>query len=270
MKKGMLEEFAQEVANEEPDLIILGGDIGEALTNPELVREVFQAFQRQGCHAGAFFLGNHDLWCEPPNSSLDLWTKLLPNIGKEEGWHYLEQKNWIKNGVAVVGSYLHYDYSAKDIAGAVADHIRAVFPDWTTDEYYERMKKKINNDAKFLNGLPRDKEFAQQIGEGFQKRLLAAESDPEVHTIIVATHVSCMPSQITRKPSNYQWSVGTPYFGNLSHVEPIMSCSKVKYVFSCHSHQGNESTVEFDDGHEVAVINLGADYGQPEFELFEI
>jgi len=262
----LLNRFADEVRSEKPDLIILGGDIGETLADPELVRKVFQAFG-----GGAFVLGNHDLWCRSLSySSHDLWDKILPEMGAEEGWHYLERENWIKNGIAVVGSYLHYDYSAADPEGAAVTHIGTNFPEWTTDEYYERMKKRVVNDAKYFKGLPRDKVFAEQIGEGFRKRLLDAEKDPEVHSIIVATHVPCMPSQITRKPQEWHWSCATAYFGNLSHTETIMGCSKVKYVFSGHSHQGNRATVEFHDGHEVEVINLDADYGKPTFELIAV
>ena len=263
----MLKILAKGILAESPDLILHGGDVGETRVDIGLFTEVLRILGK-----GALVFGNHDLWTNASTSitSHDLWMQILPQICEDNGWHYLERKNWIQDGVAVVGSYLHYDYSAADPEGAAVDHIGANFPEWTTDEYYERMKKRVVNDAKFFRGLPRDKIFAQQIGQAFEKRLLAAESDPEVHSIVVVTHVPCMPSQITRKPSEWHWSCATAYFGNLSHVEAIMGCSKVKYVLSGHSHQENEAIVEFRDGHKVEVINLGADYGQPDFIIREV
>lgn len=265
--KDVLETLAEGIFAENPDLIVVGGDIGEVRVDVSLFGDVLRILGK-----GALVLGNHDLWTNPTqmHTSNDLWSSMLPQVCQDLGWHYLESKNWIQDGVAVVGSYLHYDYSAADPEGAALDHIKANFPDWTTDEYYERMKKRVVNDAKFFTGLPRDKVFAKLIGDAFQKRLLAAESDPEVHTIVVATHVPCMPSQITRKPQDWHWSCATAYFGILTHVETIMRCSKVKCVISGHSHQGNRSTVQFDDGHEVEVINLDADYGKPTFEIIEV
>lgn len=265
--KATLESLAENIFAENPDLIVVGGDIGETRIDVKLFEEVLRILGK-----GAFVLGNHDLWTSPiqMHTSRDLWESILPQIGSDLGWHYLESKNWIQNGVAVVGSYLHYDYSAADPEGAAVTHIRTNFPDWTTDEYYERMKQRVVNDAKYFTGLPRDKVFAKQIGDAFTKRLLIAENDPEVHSIVVTTHVPCMPSQVTRKPQDWHWSCATAYFGILSHVETIMGCSKVKCVISGHSHHGNRETVEFNDGHQVEVINSDADYGKPTFEIIEV
>jgi len=267
VKEGVLESLAEGIFAEEPDLIVLGGDIGEVRVDLSLFGQVLDILGE-----GALVLGNHDLWTSPlqMHTSKDLWESILPQICADKGWHYLESENWTRDGVAVVGSYLHYDYSAADPEGAAVDHIRANFPEWTTDEYYEKMKRRVVNDAKFFTGLPRDQVFAKLIGDAFVKRLLAAESDPAVHSIIVTTHVPCMPTQITRKPTEWHWSCATAYFGILAHVETIMGCSKVKCVISGHSHQANRNTVEFDDGHEVEVINLGADYGKPDFEIIEV
>lgn len=261
--------LAEKMVSAEPDLVIIGGDIAECRTSILLFNQVLDILDVVG--SGALVLGNHDLWTsQGKRTSLDLWQDTLPTITREMGWHYLEQENWTKDGVAVVGSYLHYDYSAADPEGAVAEYIKTQFPDWTTDEYYERMKKRVVNDAKFFRGLPNDKKFAKQIGDDFRKRLLEAENDPAIHSIVIATHIPCMPSQITRKPNEWHWSCATAYFGNLSHVPIIRSCSKVKYVLSGHSHQGNNNQVLFDDGHMVEVINSDSDYGKPTFCLLTI
>ncbi len=264
-----LEALRDAMYAEDPDIIVLGGDVGEVridLSNFSRALEILGEGK-----PGVVVAGNHDLWCNPgPITSEVLWSETIPKMCQDHGWHYLEDENWIKDGVAIVGSYLHYDYSSADPEGAAINHIRANFPDWTPDEYYERMKKRVVNDAKFFRGLPRDKEFARLIGEAFEKRLLAAEADTEVHSIVIVTHVPCMPCQITRKPYEWHWSCSTAYFGNLSHVTTIMGCSKIKYVLSGHSHQENRSVVKFTDGQEVDVITLGSDYAAPTFEIIEV
>jgi len=255
---------------ENPDVIAHGGDIGEVRVDQDNITKVLDILGGRGKECVGV-LGNHDLWTNSGTvTSNALWSEIIPNIFQEYGWHYLENSNWIKDGVAIVGSYLHYDYSAKDLKGAAANHINANFPDWTQDEYYERMKKRVVNDAKFFRGLPNDKKFAKIIGDNFEKRLLEAEADKEVHSIIVITHVPCMPCQITRKSFDWHWSCATAYFGNLSHVESIMKCSKIKFILSGHSHQANRNLIEFNKGQVVDIITLGSDYGKPLFVIAEV
>lgn len=265
---GQINQLSEDMHKENPDLIVHGGDVGEVRIDVDNFSQVLNILGE-----GAIIIGNHDLWTNPPistHTSWDLWNDLLPRICEEKGWHYLERSNLVQDGVAVVGSYLHYNYSSADPEGTAVNHIRASFPDWTPDEYYERMKKRVVNDAKFFTGMPRDKEFAAQIGVGFERRLLEAEADPEIHTIVIVTHVPCMPCQITRKPWEWHWSCATAYFGNLSSVEVIMSCSKVKCVLSGHSHQDNHNIVEFADEHQAQVITLGADYADPKFLVVNV
>ncbi len=264
-------QLRDDIYAEKPDLILHGGDIGELRLNQRNVTEVLRILGENPEIECAGVLGNHDLWTNPGAvTSETLWSEVLPGMFKEHGWHYLEESNWIRDGVAIVGSYLHYDYSSADPEGAAADHIQANFPDWTPDEYYERMKKRVVNDAKYFRGLPRDKKFARLIGEAFEKRLLAAQEDNDVHSIVVVTHVPCMPAQITRHPFDWHWSCATAYFGNLSHVETIMGCSKVRSILSGHSHQGNRSILELDSGQVIDVINLGSDYAKPLFVIIEV
>lgn len=263
-----------EMCAENPDVIAHGGDVGEMRLGQHNFSKVLQILGEDKKIECVGVAGNHDLWTNPSaiasKGSDVLWSETIPTIFGEHGWHYLEQNNWIKDGVAIVGSYLHYDYSSADPEGAAVNHIRASFPDWTPDQYYERMKKRTVNDAKFFRGLPRDKEFAKLIGDAFEKRLLAAQNDESVHSIVLITHVPCMPCQITRKPFDWHWSCATAYFGNLSHAETIMSCSKIKFILSGHSHQGNRNLVEFSEGQMVDILTLGSDYGKPLFEIIEV
>lgn len=256
---------------ENPDVIAHGGDIGEVRVDARNITEVLRVLGENKKIDCVGVVGNHDLWTNPGLvTSATLWHEVLPRMFSDNGWHYLEQSNWIKDGVAIVGSYLHYDYSSADPEGAAVNHIRASFPDWTPDEYYERMKKRVVNDARFFIGLPSDKVFAKMIGDAFVKRLLEAQESDSVHSIILITHVPCMPCQITRKPFEWHWSCSTAYFGNLSHVETITKCSKIKFILSGHSHQPNHTLMELNNEQVIDITTLGSDYGKPLFKMIEV
>lgn len=289
--KATIQSMMVRVLSREPDLIIIAGDIGETQTHLSCFRNALKAITGV-CDPDAHIttlLGNHDIWSNGNPTSLELWETTLPQVIKEEIIGYLEKRSWVQNGVAVVGSYLHYDYSSQDYKGIAADSIRNKFPDLsdeefkaryhckredfpelTLDQYYARYKYLINNDGKFLIGLPPDPVFAKQIGEAFEKRLQAAEDDPDIHSIVIVTHVPCMPSQITRHPYNLGWSIGTPYFGNLSHSDFILGLTKVKHIVSAHSHNKMESVVTFNDNHKVPVVVLEAEYGDPTAIMIEV
>ncbi len=289
--KAIIQSMMVRVLSREPDLMIVAGDIGESLSGIKWFRNSIKIFADmcQGETLLAALLGNHDIWTNGRISSLELWERVLPEIIEKFGIFYLEKKNLIIDGVAIVGSYLHYDYSSQDYKGLAFEAIRDKFPDLTPEEFmlqfhcerqnfpdltheqfYARYKYQSNNDGEFLNGLPPDPTFAKQIGRGFCERLQAAEDDPAVHSIVIVTHVACMPSQITRHPYNLKWSIGTPYFGNISHSEFILGLTKVKHIISGHTHNKMHSMVTFNDGHEVPVQVIEAEYGNPSAIMIEV
>lgn len=286
--KATIQKLASEAILLAPDLFIAAGDIGESLEGAQWFRDTLETIA--GYHPNfAAVLGNHDIWTPGAPTSLELFETILPQIMEDVRVHDLEKDNLVQDGVAVIGSYLHYDYSSQDFEGLAIDSIRNKFshlsdiefmsrfwrsredfPDLTPDEYYERYKGPVNKDDLFLIGLPSDIEFARQIGKGFRKRLQAAEDDPDIHSIVIVTHVPCMPSQITRHPYNLGWSLGTPYFGNLSHSDFILELTKVRHIVSGHTHNRTDSMVIFNDGHEVQVQVLEAEYGSPTFVIIEV
>jgi predicted MPP superfamily phosphohydrolase len=262
--RSTLLSLASDIASQEPDVVALGGDIGEVYHSLDCFDACLSLFREALKDIPILVLpGNHDLWVPPEDviwNSLDLFNDLLPRIVQTHGCHWLETENFIHGKVAIVGSYLHYDYSAKDTIGPASK---------LPDEWYEQNRDRILND-RFLKGLPRDREFAKQLGEGFRGRLQAAQDAPEIASIIVLTHVPCLEEQITRNPHNFNWAVATPYFGNLSHQQFIKEMSKVRYVVSGHSHKAAEATVDRGNMPVMTAINLDSDYRNPKFRCIEL
>lgn len=63
-----------------------------------------------------FVAGNHDL-CTHGANSLELYEKVVPQIIRQCGFHYLDQKLFIKGKVGFIGSNDWYDHSSKDPSG---------------------------------------------------------------------------------------------------------------------------------------------------------
>ena len=275
--RSQIRELAEEIAAKDPDVLILGGDLGETRMDINYFSECIQIFTLAFDKPILVICGNHDLWVARGPSpfaftSQSLWDHELERQAELAGATWLENDTFTHNGIAIIGSYLHYDYSARDTIGPTAG---------LPLEKIEKDKKRVNNDGRFLIGLPRDRDFAKTIGKGFRRRLQEAQSDESVQEIIIATHVACVEQQMSRRPHDYGWSLGTPYFGNLSHESYIRGCNKVSHVICGHSHKGKETFVPLDspiEGEPIRLlesrenfkaISLDSDYGEPSFAIIE-
>jgi predicted phosphodiesterase len=247
-----LSNLAEDIIRSKPDFIVMAGDIAESIQGPRKFEQCLKLFNKYEGLIG-IILGNHDLYAQKyhKHDSADLWTHIIKDKADRLGLVWLEDQNFIYEGVAVVGSYLHYDYSAKDLVGPCAGY---------GNDFYAKNKKNINADGKYHNGLPNDLEFSASIGEKFRERLLSAQKNLAVRDIVVVTHVPCAEPIITRKPQDYNWSVGTPYFGNLSHQELFLSCNKLKEIVSGHSHVAQEGMLG-----NIRCRVVPSDYGNPKF-----
>lgn len=255
-------EFAESANEIEPDVVILGGDLGENIKSSFLATECIKLFKAK--NPTLVIPGNHDLWILPGihrEDSYSVFNQLMPQSVRDVSAFWLETENYIIDDVAFVGSYLHYDYSAKDETGVIPN-----FP----DKFFAKHKGVVNNDANFLIGLPADKKFAKELGNAFLERLKKAEDDSRINKIIIATHCTCYPNHVIRKPYDYNWSLGTPFYYNLSVWPSIFKCKKVVRVFSGHSHFEKYDDVVFENGHVVGVSVVGSNIGNPKYELFEI
>src|SRR5436309_2730957 len=93
-----------------PDLLLLGGDIGTEQHFADCL-----AFFRDLPCVKALIPGNHDVWVlanDPRGDSLDLYDRLLAELSRQHGYHYLDHAPLILPDarLAIVGSMNWYDY----------------------------------------------------------------------------------------------------------------------------------------------------------------
>ena len=110
--EAVVEALVDAIAAERPDLTVIAGDVGEGL---RAFRRCLAIFARLPGDLGVI-AGNHDLWAGQGVSSQQLWSTALPAATREAGRIYLEDEDWRRDGIAVVGTVAWYDYSAADQA----------------------------------------------------------------------------------------------------------------------------------------------------------
>ena len=258
-KDVVISKFAQHLKDIEPDILIFGGDIAEGSYN---LAECLSFFKDIRCTKLAV-AGNHDLWFINDIASNVAWSR-FSQICSDNDVTCIEDNNFIIGDLAIVGSYLHYDYSAKDPIGSLH---------YMSDEWYKDNKAFYNNDARFIKGLPDDIELANDIGQKFISRLRAAQENDNIAQIVVISHVPCLSSQIVRKPEQAAWSIGNAYFGILTHEPEILNTQKISHVISGHSHQYVNTEINGHDNlstRKIKVFVNPSDYGSPQVTIINV
>lgn len=258
-----IREMTSDIRSHSPNAIALIGDVAEVYQGIGKFEDCLQIFRKELPNIPILVLpGNHDLWVNEHETNFDsrkLFDELLPKVTRDAGCFWLETENYVAGEVALIGSYLHYNYTAKDKTGPIS-----LLP----DKWFEQNKSSILND-RFMIGLPRDIDFAKELGDAFESRLRDAQENESIRKIVVMSHVPCMEEQITRNPRDYNWSIATPYFGNLSHHQFILGLDKIRFVVSAHSHRGSRTSRNIGNRH-LEIINLSADYRKPKFITIEV
>jgi len=243
-----ISQAAENIAAEEPDYLVLAGDIGETSIDIHYFQHCIEIFTALGLKVG-IIAGNHDLYVNPYEKHDSLWLwKQLPKFTEDAGAEWLENKIKYINSTAIVASYLHYNYSSAEPNLALPD-------DW-----YATNKKYIIRDGDLVRGIGSDQEFSEQLGSAFIERLEKANQNQKCKNIIVVTHVPAIEANITRKPADISWSKATAYFGNLTYEKDILECPKVTHIVSGHSHVGRRNEIK-----NKIAINLDSDYGNPKY-----
>ncbi len=241
-----LERFFTDIAAERPDCLVIGGDIGERI---EGYRQMLRVLQTVDCPR-LVLAGNHDLWARDGIDSETLWAETLPNLTREYGAIWLEDENWVRDGLAICGTLGWYDYTGRDPSILM------------TDEQYFREKGRYMADGVYMRWMQTDIEFANMLGEAFSARLAALDADPAVREILVVTHVPAFQEAIARKPGDTGWNLSNAYFYNLTLGRRIVASRKVTRVISGHTHIGRSAQIDGAGG-PIDMQVLTADYGKP-------
>jgi 3',5'-cyclic AMP phosphodiesterase CpdA len=240
-------ELAREIAAQEPDSLVVAGDVGESLAD---VRRCLSLL-KQLVECPIWVLpGNHDLWARGA-SSRRLFEELLPQTVAEADCHWLEGKAFVLHGVGVAGTIAWYDYSAAD------PHVRE------PPRVFAENKRYFNMDANFIDWSWSDMEFAERVAGPFLAALDRLEADPAVRQTVVVTHVPLLECQMCRDSGNRDWAFSNAYFGNLTLGQKVLTRRKVTHVISGHTHVERAGRVPLPDGRVIDARVLASEYRSP-------
>jgi predicted MPP superfamily phosphohydrolase len=243
------------IEREEPDAVVLAGDLGHPLG---LFEQCLTAFLPLACPV-AVLPGNHDLWTSPGVSSVLLYEEVLPEITKSMGFHWLEHGPMLipDARVAICGNIGWYDYSSQE-------------PRWAAEpDVVAARKAEFAADADRIDWEYDDITFARLCRERLARHMNEAEQDARVDRVLLVTHVPVFESQVDRRPDDRRWSMGNPYFGHLTMGNEALRFGKMRWCVSGHTHVGMNGVQERAGAAPVATAVVDSSYGKPRWVVVD-
>ena len=245
----LVRKLADKIIMTKADVLLLVGDT--FAFNTQLLVECLTLFA-PFTGDKLFTAGNHDLWTRGADS-LEIYEKVLPRIVKQRGFHYLDQKPFIKGNVGFVGSIGWYDYSFKDKS-------KPIPPQYYTNKQWPCVMSW--NDGLYVRLGMSDGAFTERVNRKLKRHL--AQASKQVRTIVCAVHHVPF-RQLLRTNHTSTDTFLTAFSGSMETGRIIQSFPKVKYVFCGHTHQKKKAKIG-----EITAINIGSDYLRKRFEVLEI
>jgi len=245
----IVRNFVKKIIRTKADVLLLVGDT--FAFNTQLLVECLRLFDPfKGDKL--FVAGNHDLWTHGANS-LELYEKVLPQIIRQCGFHYLDQKPFIKGKVGFIGSIGWYDYSFKDPNKPIPQNYY-VRKNWPSVVSW--------NDGIYVHLGISDEAFTKRVNRKLKRHLVLVSK--QAGAIICAVHHVPF-RQLLRTNHTSTDKFLTAFSGSEETGKIIRSFPKIKYVFCGHTHQKKRTIIN-----GITAINIGSDYLRKRFEVLEI
>lgn len=220
--------------------------------------------------------GNHELWTRDGDSREILFEQ-LPRRAREIGWWWLEDRPFVGEGFAIVGSVGWYDYQFAQASLGIPRRFYAakVSPGATGHftQYAHLMEDAADvpakamevvarwNDGKFVHLHELDEAFLEGRIESLRGQL---EGLKQVEHVVAAIHH--LPFEQLLPPAHSaQWDFAKAYLGSPKIGELLMKYENVRHCFCGHSHFPVCAQVG-----RIRAINIGSGYRQKYFDVLEV
>ena len=270
------EELAAEALQVGGDCLVLVGDTAGRSLEP--LKECLRLFEK---FPGRKFLvpGNHCLWCNPGESSMDRYEDLIPAAAAEEGFSVLDHEPAIIDGVGLVGSVGWYDYAFRDTALAIPlPFYRAKISPGAAARYethddlldahrHELTERHFDLGARWMDGeyvqiQLTDEAFVDLLVDKLAGQL-AATADLSNQVVAFLHHVPFAGLVPENRPDRFAFAaayMGSPRFGEI-----LLACDKLTHVYCGHSHWPARHRVG-----GVEVVNVGSNYIHKHLEVLDL
>ena len=246
--------FTELVALENPEVVVIAGDIGTPL---QAARHLVAIRNAVGDRVLAIALGNHDFWLDSrahgQYSCLDqVVTQFWREPARDIGAVLLDRENADLGDCAIVGGYGHFDLGLAEpnlnVSGILVTEriylsggINGLF--WNDFRYIPNCGTSVHAEAR---------EQAAGIAARMDKAIAAGKR------LLVATH-TCPWRELNGHPLRGNESdILSAYSGNsLVGTELEKRAASVEFLMCGHTHM----PVREREIHGIAALNVGADYG---------
>jgi len=270
------EALAGRVCSERAEALVLVGDTAGAKL--ATFREALRLFAGFG---GRKLLvpGNHCLWCEGEETSLDRYQRLLGELAGEEGFEVLDHAPIVLGGVGLAGSIGWYDYSLRDeslgiprafyeakLAPGAAAYLggHEELLEAHRDELGERQLALGSRwmDGRHVRLGMSDEAFCRLLAGRLATQL--DELSAAVDRIVVFMHHLPFGELVpTGRPDRFAFAAA--YMGSRRLGQVLLDRPKVTDVYCGHSHWAGRCRV----GH-LNVVNVGSTYTDKRLEILEL
>jgi predicted phosphohydrolase len=270
------EELAAEAVRTGGDCLVLVGDTAGRSLDP--LKECLRLFEK---FPGRKFLvpGNHCLWCNPGESSIDRYENLIPAAAAEEGFSVLDHAPAVIDGVGLVGSIGWYDYAFRDTSlaiplpfyrekispGAAARY--EIHEELIDAHRHELTERHFDLGVRWMDGeyvqIPlTDEAFVEQLAEKLRQQLdeIAAQSRQVLAFLHHLPFAGLVPED---RPDRFAFAaayMGSPRFGEI-----LLGCEALTHVYCGHSHWPARQTIG-----SVEVVNVGSNYLHKHLEVLDL
>ncbi len=250
-----LDVFAELIELENPDAVVVAGDIG---TPTQSARHLVALRNAVGDRLLAITLGNHDFWLDSTEhtqfSNLSqVVTRYWREPARDVGAVLLDLENAIVGDLAIVGGYGHFDL------GLAEPNLHVQGRRITEAIYLSGgMNGLFWNDFRYIpNCGTRVREEAKEQASGLASRMDAAISAGK--RLLVAVH-TCPWRELNGHPLRGNESdILAAYSGNsLLGKEIERRAGHVDFLVCGHTHV----PVPDQELHSIRCLNVGADYGR--------
>ncbi len=269
-------ELARSVCGIGGDAIVLVGDSAGA--NLEILVDCLELFD--DFKGRKFFVpGNHCLWSQDGESSLERYERIIPETASQVGWTMLDHNPAMLGDIGLVGSVGWYDYSFADEAlGIPLDFYRAkVAPGAAKylggyEDLLERHRDRLTSEhmglgARWMDGRHvdlgmTDEQFTTLLCDRLAKQL--EELAPRVKRVVAFVHHLAFPAAVPPdRPARFAFAAA--YMGSYRLGETLRKCPKLTHVYCGHSHWFDRRRVG-----EIEVVNVGSTYIKKRLEVLDL
>ena len=236
-------DFIKSLEGEKPDVLVLAGDtVGLGHSKLEECLDSFRTVSP----IRLMVFGNHDYWSPEGDSFRHL--ELLGTRIKDCGFHLLDEKPEIIDGIGFAGNCSWYDYSFAP-------------PEPPLRSSYEKKIFRghiIWNDLHFVRLGKTDGEYTNELIQKLEKDIQKLEY--EVDQIVTVTHHIGFIEMLTAREEFPGWNFCNAFMGNRGLGDMLLRHPKVRYHICGHTH--DRKVVK--KGHLVS-INPGSTYDEKKF-----